>query len=152
MQLHKLAYSSMCKQFPKLACSYMSLHAFPWACMQLHKLAYSSLSLHAVPFFVWAAHKNFAVLVINRKYSHWFKLSLKNKIKMSIESLLFRSCLFRPSNCTAPCWRRMPSRLLSRITKSREMQRPHNKHLSIVTTTIIHKIQLLAHNQISFSE
>ena len=31
--------------------------------MQLHKLACSYMSLHAVPFFVWAAHKNFAVLV-----------------------------------------------------------------------------------------
>ena len=39
--VYKLAYSYM--QFPELACSYMSLHA--------------------VPFFVWAAHKNFAVLV-----------------------------------------------------------------------------------------
>ena len=40
-------------------------------CMELHKLAssyisllsWSSMSLHAVPLFVWAAHKNFAVLV-----------------------------------------------------------------------------------------
>ena len=32
--------------------------------MQLHKLAYSYMSLHAVLFFVWAAHKNFAVLVL----------------------------------------------------------------------------------------
>ena len=31
--------------------------------MQLHKLACSYMSLHTVPFFVWAAHKNFAVLV-----------------------------------------------------------------------------------------
>ena len=36
-----------------LTWSSMSLHAVPWACMQLHEL----------PFFVWAAHKNFAVLV-----------------------------------------------------------------------------------------
>ena len=34
--------------------------------MQLHKLACSYMSLHAVPFFVWAAHKNFAVLVKTR--------------------------------------------------------------------------------------
>ena len=35
----------------KLACSFMSLHAC------------SSMTLYAVPFFVWAAQKNFAVLV-----------------------------------------------------------------------------------------
>ena len=39
------------------------VHADPWACMLLHKLACSYISLHTVPFFVWAAHKNFAVLV-----------------------------------------------------------------------------------------
>ena len=43
----------------------MSLYAVTWACMQLHDLACSSLSLHAVPFVVWAAHKNFAVLVLS---------------------------------------------------------------------------------------
>ena len=37
--------------------------------MQLHELACSSLSLHAVPFFVWAAHKNFAVLVLKASLS-----------------------------------------------------------------------------------
>ena len=41
-------------QLHKLACSYISLHAVSWACI-----------LHAVPFFVWAAHKNFAVLVFD---------------------------------------------------------------------------------------
>ena len=50
-------------QLHKLACSYLSLHAVTWACMQLHELACSSLSWHAFPSFVWAAHKNFAVLV-----------------------------------------------------------------------------------------
>ena len=42
---------------------YISLHAVTWACMQLHELACSYTSLHAVHFFVWAAHKNFAMLV-----------------------------------------------------------------------------------------
>ena len=63
MQLHKLACSYIslhavtwnCMQLHELACSYMNLHAVTWACMQLHELACSS--------FVWAAHKNFAVLV-----------------------------------------------------------------------------------------
>ena len=50
-------------QLLKLICSYISLHAVTWACMQFLELACSSMSLHAVPFFVWAAHKNFAVLV-----------------------------------------------------------------------------------------
>ena len=71
MQLHKLtcSYISLhtvtwaCMQLHKLACSCMSLHAVPWACMQFPELACSYLSLHAVSFFVWAAHKNFAVLV-----------------------------------------------------------------------------------------
>ena len=65
-----------CRQLHKLACSYISLHAImlacrslsliadPWACMQFPELSCSSKTLHAVPFFVWAAHKNFAVLVM----------------------------------------------------------------------------------------
>ena len=69
MQSHKLACSYMslhavtqaCMLLRKLACSYMSLHSVLWACMQFHELA--CMSLYAVPFFVWAAHKNFAVLV-----------------------------------------------------------------------------------------
>ena len=50
----------------------MQLHKVAWACMQFHELACSYMSLHAVPlawmqsFFVWAAHKNFAVLVFSR--------------------------------------------------------------------------------------
>ena len=54
----------------------MTLHAGPWVCMQFckltvpwaymkfHELAVSCnfKSLYAVPFFVWAAHKDFAVL------------------------------------------------------------------------------------------
>ena len=51
MQLHNLAFI------------YMSLHAVPWACMQFFDLACSYISLLALPFFVWAAHKNFEVLV-----------------------------------------------------------------------------------------
>ena len=42
----------------------MSLHVVLWPCMQFNELACSYMSLHAVPFFVWAAHKNFAVLVL----------------------------------------------------------------------------------------
>ena len=41
----------------------MSLHKVPWACMQFHELACSFMTLYAVAVFVWAAHKNFAVLV-----------------------------------------------------------------------------------------
>ena len=51
MQLHKLAWG------------YMSLHAVPWTFMKFNELACSFMSLYAVPYVVWAAHKNFAVLV-----------------------------------------------------------------------------------------
>ena len=34
--------------------------------MELHKLESSSLSFYADPFFVWAAHKNFEVLVCQK--------------------------------------------------------------------------------------
>ena len=47
----------------KEACSSLSLHQVPWAYMKFHELAWRYMSLYAVPFFVWAAHKNFAVLV-----------------------------------------------------------------------------------------
>ena len=71
MELHKLAFSYMslhsvewaCMQFHELACSFMSLNAVQWAYMKFRELACSFMSLYAVPFFVWAAHKNFAVLV-----------------------------------------------------------------------------------------
>ena len=91
MQLHKLtcSYISLhavtwaCMQFPELACSSLSLHAVPWTLMKFNELTWSSMSLHEVPeacmqfhelacsfktfyevtVFVWAAHKNFAVLV-----------------------------------------------------------------------------------------
>ena len=65
-------------RFPKVS---ISLHAVPWAWMQFYELELNSLSLNAVsrafmqfhismikvlPYFaVWAAHKNFAVLVLN---------------------------------------------------------------------------------------
>ena len=39
------------------------LHAGPWAYMKFHELAFSFMTFYAVPFFVWAAHKNFEVLV-----------------------------------------------------------------------------------------
>ena len=50
-------------QIHELACSFMSLHAVPWACMQFHKLEHSSMSLYVVHFLVGAAHKNLAVLI-----------------------------------------------------------------------------------------
>ena len=78
MKLHELACNFM--QFLSLSEQLTRMHAGPWACIQVHELvqvhelACSSLSIHevtwacmpfhAVPFFVWAAHKNFAVLVI----------------------------------------------------------------------------------------
>ena len=61
MNLHEVSWA--CMQFPELTWSFMSLHEVSWGCMQFHELACSFKSLYAVPFFVWAAHKNFAVLV-----------------------------------------------------------------------------------------
>ena len=45
-----------CRHFNGLACSSKSRNAVPWPCI-------TSMIFHAVPLFVWAAHKNFAVLV-----------------------------------------------------------------------------------------
>ena len=45
------------------------------------------MSLHAVPFFVWAAHKNFAVLVQNT--FRWENKD-KDKEKLTGEELLFK--------------------------------------------------------------
>ena len=59
MQLYELA----CSYVHELACSSMSFHAVPWAYMKFHEHACSFMSLYAVPFFVWAAYKNFAMLV-----------------------------------------------------------------------------------------
>ena len=50
-------------QVHERACSSLSLHEVPWAYMKFHELACSFMSLYAVSFFVWAAHKNFEVLV-----------------------------------------------------------------------------------------
>ena len=65
------------------------LHSNRKACIQLHELACSYMSLNAVPFFVWAAHKNFAVLVLNG----WVKgVILSNFYFLDI----FRcNCIFR---------------------------------------------------------
>ena len=48
------------------------------ACMQLHMLPCSYISLHAGPwaFFVWAAHKNFAVLVTLQRLPKAAKTSI----------------------------------------------------------------------------
>ena len=62
MSLHAVPWAYM--KFYELAFSSLNLHEVPWACKQFHELACSFISLYAVPFFVWAAHKNFAVLVV----------------------------------------------------------------------------------------
>ena len=71
MQVHELTCSSLSlhevpwtyMKFHELACSSLSLHEVPWPYMKFYELACSFMSLYAVPFFVWAAHKNYAVLV-----------------------------------------------------------------------------------------
>ena len=73
-------------QVYELKCSSPSLHEVPRACMQFHELECSFMSLYAVPFFVWAAHKNFAVLVLIEKEPlkllwleiDWFVMYLPN--------------------------------------------------------------------------
>ena len=66
----------------------MSLHAALWAYMKFHELTWSSMcfmSLHAVSFFVWAAHKNFEVLVIlSPEFPSAFFLGLTGTIDMMI--------------------------------------------------------------------
>ena len=69
MSLHAGQWA--CMQLHKLACSSLSLHAVKWAYMKFHELVCSFMSLHAVPFFVWAAHKNFIVLVICIIFVHF---------------------------------------------------------------------------------
>ena len=59
-----------CMQVHELACNYISLH------VQLLKLVCNYISLHAVPFIVWAAHKNFAVLVTEYLAFPFFPLLL----------------------------------------------------------------------------
>ena len=79
MKVHELSCCIWaCMQFPELAWSSMSLHEVPWACMQFHELSCSFMSLNTVPFFVWAAHKNFAVLVF-----HGFDLLTVNILEQS---------------------------------------------------------------------
>ena len=69
MQLHKLARSYISLHW--VTCSCMQAHEL--ACMQFPKLSWSSMSLHPVPFLVWAAHKNFAVLVLYKASASRFK-------------------------------------------------------------------------------
>ena len=86
--LHKHAWSHTslhagawaCIQFPRLTWSYMSLHAVSWSCMPLHEL-------YAVPLFVWAAHKNFAVLVA-LSWALSLKLSPEPSLDLSPEPSL----------------------------------------------------------------
>ena len=63
MPLHKLVCSYISLRVHEFASSSLSLHEVPWAYVKFHELACSFMSLYAVPFFVWAAHKNFDVLV-----------------------------------------------------------------------------------------
>ena len=65
-------------KFLELAYNSISLHKVPWACMQFHELACSFMTLYAVAVFVWAAHKNFAVLVfLNTHISKYHTKSFK---------------------------------------------------------------------------
>ena len=74
MQLHKLTCSYISLHGVTWAsCRSMSLHAVQWAYMKFNDLTWSFMSLYAVPFFVWAAHKNFAVLVGEGFGSKWFR-------------------------------------------------------------------------------
>ena len=64
-------------------------HGTPWLhkvppCSKVHELAHSSMSLYAVPFFVWAAHKNFAVLVL----TEWM---LCNSFGLNLEQMDLKS-------------------------------------------------------------
>ena len=65
----------VCQNVPKCmqnACRSMSLPAVTYACCR-------SMSLHAVSFYVWAAHKNFAVLVLTGFHitnNSWFRLGV----------------------------------------------------------------------------
>ena len=58
-------------QFPQVACSSLNIDEVQWDYMKFHELVCSFMSLHAVPFFVWAAHKNFIVLVICIIFVHF---------------------------------------------------------------------------------
>ena len=82
-QIHAWA----CIQVHELACSSMSLHTVPWACMKFHEVTWSSMGLHAVAFFVWAAHKNFAVLVFER-FSNRVKQIVCHDIIYNIVALI----------------------------------------------------------------
>ena len=65
--------------------------------MQLHELACSYKSLHAVPFFVWAAHKNFAVLVFG------FPICITRGAGGSSHTLAAQGCTTGRVNLTGPC-------------------------------------------------
>ena len=49
--------------------------------MKFNELTWSWMSLHAVPFFVWAAHKNFAVLVDYHMYFRRVGFVVKRRVQ-----------------------------------------------------------------------
>ena len=73
-----------CMQFHELVCRSIWLHTDAWACLQFHELICSS-------FFVWAAHKNFAVLVeqIKHKTKNFSAFSILN----AINNMYFDCCV-----------------------------------------------------------
>ena len=94
-------------QLHELACRSMSLHAVPWACivqwayMKFHECACSFMSLYAVTFFVWAAHKNFAVLVF-AKFPWWVVRDCKllcGLLNINLQQLSLANIVRRRETC-----------------------------------------------------
>ena len=133
MQLHKLARSYISLH---AFTSYISLHTVTWACMQLHELACSSMSLYAVPFLVWAAHKNFALLV-----SKW-QFPMVSKLPRPLAWGCFgSSCLFGK---VWECVNRIIN--FSWIDKRQHLQASLGQHhsiLSLLRCSLLH-IQILS--------
>ena len=131
-------------QSHELACSYTSWHAGPWACMlfpdqanmKFHELACSSMSLYAVPFLVWAAHKNFALLVSKWQFPMVSKLPRPLAWGCFGSSCLFGKvweCVNRIINCS---W----------IDKRQHLQASLGQHhslLSLLRCSLLH-IQILS--------
>ena len=98
-------------QVHELPCSSLSLHEVTWAYIKFHELACSFMSLCVLPFFVWAALKNFAVLV---RMSPWKKKkhstvylwmeSVKTRLWMRYQ-LQLRFCLSRMAAGSKGDWK-----------------------------------------------
>ena len=116
-QLHELESSSKILHAVTFTCRSMSLHSVPGAYMKYQELACSFMSLYAVPFFVWAAHKNFAVLVwVHSVYANFALIagiqnwtSKKQTAKWSLvsfwkfcETIVGDKCFF--SSFIISCW------------------------------------------------